>query len=150
MFIDPLIRDNVFLPMVVLMLLITYLRFYMTKVLNSQSSPLLESARISFKNLRGTLLEHKADSSKQTSDEQEVDLNACLQKIKPEKKHMLAIARSNKIRKSCNYLPEASVKMRKAYYCTPETGYLQQKVKFNQMAMLQDPDMMANMIKGNI
>lgn len=64
LFIDPKIRDNVFLPMVALMLLVNYLRYYMTKVMNSKSNPLLDKASISYKNLRGTMLEHKADSSK--------------------------------------------------------------------------------------
>jgi hypothetical protein len=132
------------------MFIVNYLRFNMTKVMNSKSDPLFEDASISFKNLRGTMLEHKADSNKQASDEQEVDLNNCLLKIKPEKKHAMAIARSQKMRKNCNYLPENSVKQRKAYFCTKESGYLEQKYKFNQMQMLQDPDMMGNMIKGNV
>ena len=34
LFIDPKIRDNVFLPMVILMFLVNYLRFFMTKILN--------------------------------------------------------------------------------------------------------------------
>jgi len=136
--------------MVVLMLLVNYLRYYMTKVMNSQSNPLLEKASISFKNLKGTMLEHKADNSKQNCDESEVDLNACLDKIKADKKHAVAVARSQRIRKNCNFLPETSVKQRKAYFCNNDTGYLVQKVKFNQMAMLQDPDMMGNMVKGNI
>jgi len=58
--------------------------------------------------------------------------------------------RSQRIRKAANYLPENSVKQRKAYFCTNETGYLVQKVNFNQMAMLQNPDMMSGMIKQNI
>lgn len=78
-----------------------------------------------------------------------MDLSACLDKIKPEKKHALAMVRSTRIRKNCNFLPEQSVKQRKAYFCG-ENGYLSQKVNFNQMAMLQDPDMMGNMVKGNI
>jgi len=69
-------------------------------------------------------------------DDEEVDLNACLAKIKPDTKHAAAMMRSAKIRSKCNYLPENSVKQRKAYFCTPETGYLNQKYVFNQMAML--------------
>jgi len=92
------------------MLLVNYLRYYMTKVMNSQSNPLLDKSNISYKNLKGTMLEHKASSSKQDLDEAEVDLNACLDKIKPDKKHAIAVARSQRLRKSCNYLPENSVK----------------------------------------
>ena len=108
----------------------------MTKVLNSQSNPLTEKASITFQTLRGTMLESKADVSKEKKDSDEMDLNACLKKIKDDLKHGNAMMRSAKIRKNCNYLPENSVKQRKAFFCTPETGYLQQKVEFNQMAML--------------
>jgi hypothetical protein len=147
LFIDPRIRDNVFLPMVILMFLVNYLRFYMTKVLNAQSNPILEPALISHRTLRGTMLEHKCDSSKERSSD-EVDLNKCLEKIKADFKHGSAVARSAKVRKAANYLPESSVKQRKAYYCTPESGYFHQKIVFNQMAsMMQNPDMMGNMVK---
>lgn len=132
------------------MFIVNYLRFNMTKILNSKSDPMFETASISFKNLRGSMLEHKADANKHVADESEVNLNACLDKIKAEKLHSMAIARSVRIRKNCNYLPENSIKQRKAYYCTKESGYLEKKYKFNQMAMLQDPDMMGNMIKGNV
>ena len=151
LFIDPRIRDNVFLPMVVLMFLVNYLRFFMTKILNSQTNPLIEPASISHKTLRGTMLEHKADVQKERSSENEADLNASLAKVKADIKHGSAMARSTRIRKACNFLPENSVKQRKAYFCTPESGYLHQKVVFNQMAqMMQNPDMMSNMVKQNI
>ena len=110
--------------MILLMFLVTYLRFYMTKVLNAQTNPLTERASISFRNLRGTMLEHKSDVNKQDRSDAEVDLNACLGKIKADSKHASAIARSTRIRKTCNFLPENSVKQRKAYFCTNETGYL--------------------------
>ena len=59
--------------------------------------------------------------------------------------------RSGKIRKNANYLPEQSVKQRKAYFCTKDTGYFEKKVVFNQMAqMMANPDMMGNMVKQNI
>ena len=110
----------------------------MTKVLNSQSNPLTEKASVSFRTLRGTMLETKADVSKERNaqNENEMDLNSCLGKIKNDIKHGNAMLRSTRIRKSCNYLPENSVKQRKSYFCTPETGYFTQKVEFNQMAML--------------
>jgi hypothetical protein len=136
LFIDPRIRDNVFLPMVLLMFLINYLRFYMTKVLNAQSHPLTEAASISHRNLRDTILESKADPNKIQKDEVEVDLNSCLAKVKPEVKYTAALMRSSRIRGNCNYLPETAVKQRKSYYCTNETGFLNQKYTFNQMAML--------------
>ena len=149
--IDPRIRDNVMLPMVLLMFLVNYIRFCMTKILNSQSNSLLDKASLSYKTLRGTILEIKADTSKERSGEDEVDLNACLAKIKPDIKHGAAVARSNKIRKASNFLPENTVKQRKAYICTPETGVLFQKFDHNPMgAMLNNRDMMSGMIKQNV
>ena len=109
LFIDPKIRDNVFLPMVILMFLVNYLRFFMTKILNKQSNPLLDKPSISFKTLRGTMLEHKADVSKQVqfADSNELmDVNSSFKKIKPELKHASAMIRSSRIRKNANFLPE--------------------------------------------
>jgi hypothetical protein len=68
------------------------------------------------------MLEHKCDSAKERNSD-EVDLNKCLDKIKADFKHGSAVARSNRIRKAANWLPENSIKQRKAYYCTPDTGY---------------------------
>ena len=69
-------------------------------------------------------MEHKADPAKEHKSEEEVDLNACLAKIKPDLKHSSAMMRSSRFRSKCNYLPETAVKQRKAYFCTPDTGYL--------------------------
>ena len=148
-FFDPKIRDNVFLPMVVLMFLVNLLRFYFTKVLNTQSNSLTDNASMSHRNLKGTMLEHKADISKEHW-QSEGDLDKCLKKIKDDVKFGRAMMRSTRIRQNANYLPENAVKQRKAYFCTNETGYLNQKVKYNQMAQLQNPDMMKNMMKGNV
>jgi hypothetical protein len=149
--IDPRIRDNVMLPMVLLMFLVNYIRFCMTKILNAQSNSLLDKASISYKTLRGTMLEIKADTGKERSGEDEVDLNKCLEKIKGDVKHQSAVTRSAKIRKASNFMPENSVKQRKAYFCTAETGVFSQKVVHNPMgAMMNNPDMMSGMIKQNV
>ena len=95
LFIDPRIRDNVFLPMVALMFLVNYFRFYMTVVLNSSSNPLLESANLSYKTLRDTILQHKADMNKEPKDEDdEVDINKSISKIKDDLKFGNAMIRS--------------------------------------------------------
>lgn len=97
------------------------------------------------------MLEIKSNMSKERSGEDEVDLNACLGKIKDEIKHQSAVARSNKIRKASNFMPENSVKQRKAYFCTAETGVFSKKVDHNPMgAMMNNPDMMSGMIKQNV
>jgi hypothetical protein len=113
----------VFLPMVALMFLINYLRFFMTKILNSKSTPMLQPASLSFRTLRGTMLQHKADPNRDRADQDEVDLNACLAKIKDDVKYGNAVLRSAKIRKHCSFLPENSIKQRKAYFCAPESGF---------------------------
>jgi hypothetical protein len=119
LFFDPKIRDYVFLPMVVLMFFVNYLRFYLTKLLNSNSNPLLQKASISYRTLRNTMLENRADENKEAKGEdEEVDLNSCVAKIKDDMKHGAAVVRSSKIRSSANFLPEDSIKRRKAYFCT--------------------------------
>ena len=152
LFFDPKIRDYVFLPMVVLMFFVNYLRFYLTKLLNSNNNKLLDKASISYRTLRNTMLENRADENKESkAEDEEVDLNASLAKVKDDMKHGSAVMRSSKLRSTANFLPEEAVKKRKAYFCTPETGYLHKKIVFNQMAqMMQNPDMMGNMVKQNV
>ena len=97
------------------------------------------------------MLEIKADTSKERNATDEVDLDACLKKIKPDIKYQSAVMRSSKMRKASNFLPENSIKQRKAYFCTADTGYFSQKVNHNPMGqMMNNPDMMGNMIKQNV
>ena len=93
-------------------------------------------------------MESRCNMDKKPSNAEDLDMKALTDKIKPESKHGQAMSRSAKIRSNANFLPEDSVKMRKAYFTNKEKGYLTQKVKFNQMAMLTNPDMMGNMVKG--
>ena len=96
-----------------------------------------EAASISHRNLRDTILESKADPNKTGVSNDEVnDVNAFLDKVKPEAKYGAAMIRSSRIRANCNYLPETAVKQRKSYYCSGDKGFLNQKYTFNQMAML--------------
>jgi hypothetical protein len=99
------------------MFLVAYFRFYFIKVLNRQSNPMLEKPSISFRTLRGTMLESKADVDKKVSNSEEIDITQVLEKVKPDVKHGQAMARSAKIRTNAHFLPEDSVKMRKAYFC---------------------------------
>lgn len=83
------------------------------------------------------MLEHKADVSKQVANqdgEPQMDVDHAFKKIKDDIKHGSAMVRSSRIRKNANFLAENSVKQRKAYYCTKDTGYFEKKVVFNQMA----------------
>ena len=61
-----------------------------------------------------------------------------------------ALARSTKIRKVSEFLPEESVKLRKSYYCREQSGYFNKKINTNPLAGMMNPDMMSNMLKQNV
>ena len=94
------------------------------RVLNRQSNPLLDKPSVSFRTLRGTILESRCDMDKKPSNTEELDIVSICEKIKPDSKHGQAIARSGKIRGNAHFLPEESVKMRKNYYTNKDKGYL--------------------------
>ncbi len=58
-----------------------------------------------------------------------------------------ALMRSTKIRAAAEYLPEDSLKLRKAFYCKENTGYLNKKVSAMNPFAMMNPDMMGNMMK---
>ena len=58
LYIDPRIRDNVFIPLVVLMFIVALLRYYITKLMYGGDNPLLQKASISHNVLKNTLLEN--------------------------------------------------------------------------------------------
>lgn len=58
------------------------------------------------------------------------------------------LKRSGRLRKNADYLPEHAMKVRKAYFCNKENGYLNKTPKVaNPMNMMTNPDMMTNMLK---
>ncbi len=61
-----------------------------------------------------------------------------------------ALARSTKVRKTCEFLPEDSVKLRKSYFCKETTGYFTKTRTSNPLASMMNPDMMSNMLKQNV
>lgn len=69
LFIDPRIRDNVFIPLVILMMIVAVLRYYITKLMYQPDSPLLHKASLSHKVLKQTLLERYADLGKEPNQE---------------------------------------------------------------------------------
>jgi hypothetical protein len=64
LFIDPRIRDNVFVPLVILMVLVSLLRFFVTKLMYSPDSPALHQVSLSHKTLKKTVFEGQADFNK--------------------------------------------------------------------------------------
>jgi len=148
-FIDPKIRDNVFVPLIILMFFVTILRFYLTKILNAKSNPLTEDCSISQKTLKNTMFELDADMSRELP-EGTIDLNKSLESIKPDVYCPTVVNRSTQIRKACEFLPEHSVKLRKAYFCKDEVGQLTKKVPHNPMGDMMNPNMMGGMLKQNL
>ena len=141
-----------FIPLVLLMILVSILRYFVTKLMHSPDSALLGKVQISHRTLKKTILEKQADFTKDVSPGLELDLPKILEeKVKTDLKEGSALARSTRIRKACEFLPEDSVKLRKAFYCAEKTGYLNKKVAAaNPLAMMGNPDMMGNMMKQNV
>ncbi len=152
LFIDPRIRDNVFIPLLLLMILVSILRYFVTKLMYSPDSPLIAKVLISHRTLKKTMLEKQADFSKDSAPGLELDLPKILEeKVKPDIKEGSALTRSTRIRKACEFLPEDAIKLRKSFYCAEKTGYFNKKVATaNPLAMMGNPDMMGNMMKQNV
>lgn len=81
LYIDPRIRDYVFIPLVFLMFLVALLRFYITKLMISTDNPNLKKASISYRALKNTIIEKDADVTKEPL-EGEFDLSKALDEIK--------------------------------------------------------------------
>eukprot|EP00347_Sterkiella_histriomuscorum_P016616 403352504 len=148
LYIDPRIRDYVFFPLIILMIIVALLRYYITKLMYAPDNALLQPANLSFRALKKTIFEKLADFTKE--DPGQIDVIQVLDQVKSDVKDNNALARSTRIRKACEYLPEDAVKVRKAYFCKENEGYLNKKVGgVNPMAMM-NPDMMSNMMKQNV
>ena len=119
LYIDPRIRDNVFIPLVILMVIVSFLRYFVSRIMYSQDSPMLKPASMSIRVLRGSLFEDVADLNKEVQEEQQqLDLVKVVdEQVKDDTKDNNALMRSSRIRKNCEFLLEDSLKIRKSYYC---------------------------------
>jgi hypothetical protein len=61
LFLDPRIRDYVFIPLIFLMFAMQLVRVHFFRYLNEPKNFLLEPARVSYATLRHTMLEDDAD-----------------------------------------------------------------------------------------
>ena len=149
--IDPRIRDYVFLPLVFLMFNLQVLRLMAMRYMNEPKNKLLETARLSYATLFGTIFEKDADKERRMPDGQ-VDIVAMLEeKTDTDARETQALARSKKIRQKAEWLPENAIRNRKQYFCKEGDGYFNKEVAAaNPMNMMQNPDMMNNMIKQNL
>lgn len=121
----------------------------MTKYLNIPDDPRLNEITIRHKLLKDTVLERRGNLAKEVDDEP-FELKKVLEDVKQDAREGSGLARSARFRKAATYLPEDSVKRRKSYFCIGEQAHFARTIPSNPMAMLQNPDMMAGMMKGNL
>ena len=147
---DPRIRDYVFLPLVILMFSMQFLRIMGMRYMNEPKNKLLERARLAYTTLVDTLFDRDCDRDRRLPDEP-IDIQQILDEGTPvDAKEMQALNRSKRIRKMHEFLPESAVKTRKAFFCHDKDGYLAREVKAPNPMNLANPDMMNNMLKSNI
>mmetsp|Transcript_9763 Transcript_9763/g.25230 ORF Transcript_9763/g.25230 Transcript_9763/m.25230 type:complete len:265 (-) Transcript_9763:310-1104(-) len=67
-------------------------------------------------------------------------------------KQTMDLVRSRRLRANCKQIPYAAFAARRQHFNHPESGVFAAKIdsQANAMAMLSDPDMMQNMMKGNM
>jgi len=146
-YLDPRIRDYVFIPLVFLMFAMQLTRIRAFQYMSETKNFLLDQARVSDTCLRETIIE--ADFHKDVeAPEDVVDVPKKLDEIEANHKEGQALQRSARIRMEAGWLTESSVKTRKAFYCAEKTGYLNKKIEKTAAAM--NPDMMGNMMKQNM
>jgi len=151
LFLDPRIRDYVFVPLVFLMFTLQILRIMAMRYMNEPKNKMLEKAHVAYKSLFGTLFEKDADRERQVTEGQIDVLKVIEEGTEVDMRETQALTRSKTIRKKADWLPEKAVQNRKAYFCSEGTGYLHREVEAsNPMNMMNNPDMMNNMLKQNI
>ena len=151
LYMDPRIRDYVFLPLVLLMFGLQFLRIFIMRWMNEPKNKLKNPANCAYTTLFGTIFEKDADKERKLPDGQ-LDIIELLENgYEQDLKEGAALSRAAKCRTLSMWLPERSVRLRKAYYCHEQNGYLEKKTQAaNPMAMMQNPDMMNQMLKQNV
>lgn len=84
LYIDPRIRDNVFIPLVILMVIVALLRYYITKIMYSTDNPLLHPVQMSFRALKKTIFEKLTDFTKEEPGE--INVPKLLEEVKTDVK----------------------------------------------------------------
>lgn len=118
------------------------------RYMNAPANKLLDPAKTSYRTLQGTYFEKDADMQRELPNEP-IDVKKCLEEgTQTDVKEGMALLRSNRLRKNAEWLPEQSMKVRKAFFCNSTDGYLNKKVEAaNPMNAMANPDMMNNMLK---
>lgn len=150
LFIDPRVRDYVFLPLCILMVAVQLMRILGMRYMNEPKNALLDPAKLAYRTLHSTLFECDADVSREMPDEQ-VDIGKKLETCEDQNnREAQALKRAQRCRKNHEWLPESAVKNRKAFFCKEKDGYLHKPVAAANMNMMGNPDMMNNMLKQNV
>ena len=147
---DPNIRDFVFLPMVVIMLVLGLAKTFTRDIMGGQNeSQMVQKLKKPIK----IVLDESVEA---------LDLEKILNEIEDETKHgyiqyiyiyiyiyyRQAHMRSQRILSRLAYLPEKAVRVRKSYFCRKDYGIFQKEVKSNPMGAMLNPNMMTNMMKS--
>ena len=150
-FLDPRIRDYVFIPLVLLLFGMNMLRVMAMRYMNEPKNKLLEEASVSYKTLFGTIFEKDSNVNRHLPEEP-IDINKCLEEgTDTNLREGQAIKRSQRLRKNHEFLTESTMRTRKAYYGNAANGYFNKEVAAaNPMNMMANPDMMNNMFKQQI
>lgn len=130
---DSQIRDFVFIPLIFMIFFIGILRYAGRDMMMGKGSKSPEQVRINKDMLK---------------DESLIDFQKIQSELEGEGPDNHALARSTQIRNNSNFLPAESVKLRKAYFCKPETGYFRKEVTNNPLQAMMNPEMMTGMLKG--
>ena len=77
-YLDPRIRDYVFVPLVFLMFGMQMIRIMAMRYMNEPKNKLLEQASLSYKTLFGTIFEKDANDKRNLPDEP-IDINKCIE-----------------------------------------------------------------------
>ena len=120
---DPRIRDYVFLPLVILMFSMQMLRFMVMRWMNDPKNKLLEKAKVAEVTLRDTIFAYDSNKDRMLPSEPIEMIKLLGENTEVDTQEGLALSRSKKFRSMGNWLPERSVKQRKAFYCAENTGY---------------------------
>ena len=130
---DSQIRDFVFIPLIFMIFTIGILRYAGRDLMMGNSAKVPDQIQI---------------TKEMVENDEMIDLSKIQEQVEGEGPDNNALTRSSIIRSNANYLPSESIKLRKAFFCKPETGYFRKEVTNNPLQAMMNPEMMTGMLKG--
>ena len=127
------------------------IRIMAMRWMNEPKNKLLEPASLAYKTLFGTIFEADANVNRNLPEEP-IYINKCIEDgTSVAIREDAALKRSQRFRKSHEFLTENVMRTRKAYYGNSTNGYFNKEVAAaNPMNMMANPDMMNTMLKQNV